>query len=57
MSEYPWNKNNNKFTWLSSLYNPFKCQSHKMVTHTQTICQQIADELFECVWPFGEIGA
>ena len=24
MSEYPWNKNNNTFTWLSSLYNPFK---------------------------------
>ena len=24
MSEYPWNKKNNTFTWLSSLYNPFK---------------------------------
>ena len=23
-SEYPWNKKNNTFTWLSSLYNPFK---------------------------------
>ena len=23
MSEYPWNKKNNTFTWLSSLYNPF----------------------------------
>ena len=22
---------------------------HKMVKHTQTICRQIADELFECV--------
>ena len=22
--EYPWNKKNNTFTWLSSLYNPFK---------------------------------
>ena len=23
-----------------------------MVKHIQTIRQQIADELFECVWPF-----
>ena len=28
-----------------------------MVKHTQTICRQFADELFECVWPFCEIGA
>ena len=28
-----------------------------MVKQTQTICRQIADELFECVWPFCEIGA
>ena len=28
-----------------------------MVKHTQTICRQIADELFECVRPFCEIGA
>ena len=28
---------------------PFKCQSDKMVKHTQTIRRQIADELFECV--------
>ena len=28
-----------------------------MVEHTQTIRRQIADELFECVWPFCEIGA
>ena len=27
-------------------------QYHKMVRHTQTICRDIADELFECVWPF-----
>ena len=27
-------------------------QFHKMVKHTQTICRQIADELFQCVWPF-----
>ena len=36
---------------------PFKRQSHKMVKHTQTIRRQIADELFECVWQFCEIGA
>ena len=28
-----------------------------MVKHTQTIRRQIADELFECVWPFCGIGA
>ena len=28
-----------------------------MVKHTQTISRQIADELFECVWPFCGIGA
>ena len=22
-------------------FNPLKCQSHKMVKHTQTICQQM----------------
>ena len=27
-----------------------------MVKHTQAICQQIADELFECVWIFFKIG-
>ena len=28
-----------------------------MTKHTQTIqTKQIADELFECVWPFCEIG-
>ena len=36
---------------------PFKRQSHKMVKHTQTIRRQIADKLFECVWPVCEIGA
>ena len=35
---------------------PFKRQSHKMVKHNQTIRQQIADELFECVWLLCEIG-
>ena len=28
-----------------------------MVKHTQTIRRQIADELFECVWLFCQIGA
>ena len=35
----------------------FEHQSYKMVKHTQKICRQIAEELFECVWPFCEIGA
>ena len=28
-----------------------------MVKYTQAIRRQIADELFECVWPFCGIGA
>ena len=28
-----------------------------MVKQTQIICQQIAEEFFECVWSFCEIGA
>ena len=28
-----------------------------MVKHTQTIRRQFADEMFECVWPFCDIGA
>ena len=28
-----------------------------MVKHTQAICQQFADELFECVWPFCGVNA
>ena len=28
-----------------------------MIKHTQTIRRQIADELFECVWPFCGIGS
>ena len=31
-------------------------QFDKMVKHTQTIRPKIADELFECFWPFSEIG-
>ena len=37
MSEYPWNKKNITFTWLSSLYNPFKRQSHKIDTLKQFV--------------------
>ena len=40
-----------------SLDQPFKFQPHKMVKHTQTIRGLITDELFECVWPFCEVGA
>ena len=41
----------------TNLYlEPFKRQSHKMIKHTQTIRRQFADDLFECVWPFCEIG-
>ena len=39
------------------IFKAFTAQSHKMVKHTQTIRRQIADELFECVWLFCEIGA
>ena len=37
--------------------SPLKRQYHKMFKHTQTTRQQIAEELFECVWPFCGIGA
>ena len=30
------------------LFEPFKCQLHRMVKHIQTIRRQIADELFVC---------
>ena len=39
------------------VYLTVKRQFLKMVKHTQTIRQQIDDELFECVWPFCGIGA
>ena len=42
---------------ISLLTLTFQRQSHKMVKHTQTIRRQFADELFECVWLFCEIGA
>ena len=29
--------------------NPLGANPHKMIKHTQTICRQFADELFECV--------
>ena len=35
----------------------FKRQINKVAKKTQTIRQQFADELFECVWPFCGIGA
>ena len=35
----------------------FKRQSYKIVKHTQTIRRQFADEMFECAWPFCDIGA
>ena len=41
----------------SSDTDAFKQQSRKIVKQTQTIRQQIADKLFECVWPFCETGA
>ena len=34
MSGYPWNKKNNTFTWLSSLYNPFIKQTSENVADT-----------------------
>ena len=46
-----------KMEFFAKVVNVCKCQSHKMVKHTQTIRRQIADELFECVWLFCEIGA
>ena len=30
MSEYPWNETKITFTWLSSLYNPFKIPHNKL---------------------------
>ena len=39
------------------IFNSFKRQFHKMVKHAQIIRQQIADEMFECVWQFCGIGA
>ena len=38
-------------------FSPFKNQLHKVVTLTQAIHRQIADELFESVWPFCGVGA
>ena len=38
------------------IINPLNANFTKMVKHTQTIRRQIADELFECVWPFCGIG-
>ena len=54
MSEYPWNKKNNTFTWLSSLYNPFNViRTHKaaMAFHTRLIKKFIRSLLkFPATW-------
>ena len=43
--------------WFPFMYfQPFKCQSHKIVKRTQIICQQFPDKLFECVWSFCGVG-
>ena len=44
---------------VSTCYLPqdFKHQPYKMVKHIQTIYQQFAYELFECVWPFCGVSA
>ena len=34
----------------------FYAQIHKMVKHPQIIRRRLADELFECVWPFCGVG-
>ena len=39
------------------LFKLFIRQFRKMIKQTQTMCRQIADELFECVWSFCGIGA
>ena len=44
------------YVYNCSTTEPFKHQSEKMVKHSQTIRRQSADELFECVWSFCEIG-
>ena len=31
MSDYPWNEKNDTFTWLSTLYNPFKQRISKFL--------------------------
>ena len=40
-----------------SVYLTLLAPISQNVKHTQTICRQFADELFECVWPFCGIGA
>ena len=53
---FPFSYRQKKLTRNCAGCSPFKRQFHKMVKHTQTISRQIADELFECVWPFCGIG-
>ena len=42
---------------VKSYINLLSANHPKMIKHIQTIPWQIADELFECVWPFWGVGA
>ena len=42
---------------VAYLSEPFKCQSHKKVKHTQTIRRKIAEDLFEWISPFCVVAA
>ena len=44
MSEYPWNKKNNTFTWLSSLYNPFN-GLETYVTQLEALLREVKKSL------------
>ena len=37
MSDYPWNKKNITFTWLSSFYNPFNLISWPSLNHKKLL--------------------
>ena len=50
-----WFKIKNKF--ISGHFNLLSVNPIEMVKHTQTIRRQFANELFQFVWPFCEIGA
>ena len=44
MSEYPWKEKNNTFTWLSSLYNPFKSryfEEHLQMTASENVLMKL----------------
>ena len=42
---------------ITSIFLTLSAPIHKMVRHPHTIRRQFADELFEGVWPFCDIGA